>query len=106
MKIYIIIFLYYLFFCFGLFYQIKCSGFGYKIKDEKNYNKKSFKRSLVDSINLITAKIGHIAGGMYGFKSKKSYSEILDILSSERKVMNITFDSFIGYVYNAWVFYW
>ena len=73
MNIYIIIFLYYLFFCFGLFYQIKCSGFGYRIKDKKKYNKKSFKKSLAGKMNLITAKIGHIAGSMYGFKSKKSF---------------------------------
>jgi len=96
MSIYIIIFLYYLFFCSGLFYQIKSSSFRYRIEDGKIQNRKSFRGSLVAKMNLVAAKVGRSVENIYRLESKKRYSEILDILTNERKI-NVTFNSFIGY---------
>ena len=96
MSVYIIIFLYYLFFCSGLFYQINSSSFRYRAGDGKIQNRKSFGGSLVTKMNLVAAKVGHSVENIYSLKSRKRYSEILDILANEREV-NVTFNSFIGY---------
>lgn len=102
MKIYIIVYSYYIFLCSGLFYLTKAGGI------ERSYNRgfigkrstKTGERNLItaflDRVNLFSYKIGRLVEKISIFKSFSKYSDVFTFLVEE-KILKISFHSFLGY---------
>ena len=96
MLIYLIVFLYYLFLCVGVFYIIRINGY-YKFRKIKEQSRrKKIISGIANRINFISHKVGKFLIGKYRFEIKDENIEILKLLEFENKIF-FTFNSFVGY---------
>lgn len=96
MNLYVALFSYYLFLCFGLFYLIRTGNYGYVKKVKIAGEQKKQTAHIISKINIFADRIGFRIVNIYGFKGIKRYNKILDSYILQKNT-NITFNSFIGY---------
>jgi len=102
MLIYLIVFIYYLFICVGIFYFLKVKSYCIlqnksRIRKFNDYlRRKKVLSEFVEKINLVSYKIGSIFTNKKYFKVNKETIELLKILEFENNVF-ITPESFRGY---------
>ncbi len=98
MLIYLIMFIYYLCVCWGIFYFLRVKGYYQpgRISNRPHSGEKKLISRLTNNINSVSYKIGSILINKKYFKVRKENIELLKLLEFENKLYP-TPESFTGY---------